>query len=313
MKIHNQVKRIPVSQEAFRNIRWYLQTHSIWFVAGINSLYIPSRQEKYLVTHNKAGQPVCKEWIDLNGEKVLMSPGEAARTELKRHFPTLTRVGWQSSHIALLDKRWPMYYGGSQQHSKGMYIDLVGAYHQIYTRLWLDTAFPCGYGSLDLMPIAERLQSWKGARNALIGVIRSRDAIGVKGFKQTHMKTRNPFLSPGLGAVIQAILNDVAFQAVKIGAIYVATDGYIFPDHRWGEYFQEKLFDWGLTFRSHTGEVHLQRWGAYRVGNKQTKNYQDGVITDVKPFDAINLSDTSFPNKHINWWAFSVNRWRNKK
>src|SRR3989304_2615894 len=273
MTTHKKVDRIPCSSETFRNIRWMLQVKGIWFIAGINSLYVPSQGVKYLLLENRKGEKICRHWPDLEGDTVLMSPGEAARTELKREFPDLTRVGWQKSHVALFDARWPMYCIGPVASPRGQYVDLKGAYHTIYSRLWLDVSYPNGYGKLNLSNIAERLAGWKGARNSLIGVIRSREATGVRGFKSIPMSTTNPFLSPGLWAQTQAILNDIAHYAVKLGAVYVATDGYIFPTVRQSERFEEQLYNWGLPHRTVKGDVDIKGWGCYRVGKKQNQSY----------------------------------------
>lgn len=307
---HRKAIRVPCSSEVFRNIRWMLQVRNIWFIAGINSLYVPSKGLKYLMVTNKKGEKICRDWPDLDGEMVLMSPGEAARTELKREFPDLTRVGWQRSHIALLDARWPMYCVGPVQSPRGQYIDLKGAYHTIYSRLWLDVSFPNGYGTLSLDKIAQRLAEWKGARNSLIGVIRSRDATGVRGFKTIPMQTTNPYLSPGLWSQVQAVLNDVARYAVKLGAVYVATDGYIFPSYKQAERMEEQLFNWGFPYRTVKGDIDIKGWGCYRVGSKQTLGYKPDKEPAPYGFNSIHMGDTRWPTRYVDWWAYAVPRYR---
>jgi hypothetical protein len=204
-----------------------------------------------------------------------------------------------------------MYYGGPVQAKKGYYVDLKGAYHTLYSRLWLDVAFPCGYGTLDLAPIGKRLAGWKGARNSLIGVTRSRETMGVRGFKSYPMKCHNPFLSPHLWATVQACLNEVAQVAIGLGAVYIVTDGYIFPKERGFRIFEEKLYNWGLPFRSLSGSLDITGWGRYRVGIKQTRNYAQNQGTAGEPFLSINIPDTRQATKTIDWWALAIPRYRN--
>lgn len=310
MKRHS--KRIAVGHEEFRNIRLLLQLRQTYFIAGHSSIFVPSRQEKYLMTHRRDGFEVCKFWPDLEGKQVLMSPGECARVELARAFPKMKRVGWGRGHLHLFDWRWPMLFNGPQVGT-GCYIDLVGAYHQIYRRIWLDVAFPCGYGSLDLAVVAEKLAGWKAARNALVGITRSREVMGVKGFKTIALVTSNPYLSPHLWATIQAILNEVAFFAEALGAVYIATDGYIFPEISQANLFKERLYDWGFGFRSTIGEFDLRAWGSYRFRDKTTMLFRKRPDVFGQSLRSINIPDGRFTHKLTDWWSFSVPRYRSLK
>jgi len=104
-----EISRIPCTQEVFKNIRFYLQAKSTYFISGHSSMFVPSRNEKYILSHRKDGVPVARLWPAHTGELLLMSPGEAARLELERAFPALDKVGWQGKHIKLLDWRSPMF------------------------------------------------------------------------------------------------------------------------------------------------------------------------------------------------------------
>lgn len=261
------------------------------------------------MTHRRDGFQVCRFWLNLEGQQVLMSPGEAARVELERAFPKLKRVGWNAAQLPLFDWRWPMLFTGPQK-GKGCYVDLVGAYHQLYKRLWLDCAFPCGYGTLDLWPVAQQLMSWKSARNALVGICRSREVMGVKGFKTVALVTSNPYLSPNLWATIQAILNEIAFFAESLGACYIATDGYIFPEVSQANLFKERLYDWGLGFRSTTGSFDIRAWGSYQFRDKETVLFRTRPEAIGQSFRSINLMDSRFPERLTDWWAFAVPRYR---
>lgn len=302
-------KRFELGHEEFRFMRMFLQARKIYFIAGANSLFVPSRQEKYLMATRPDGSRVTRVWQDEKGDSYAMTPGEIARVELKKTFPGLRKVGWMAGHINLFDWRWPMLYTGPQK-GEGSYIDLKGAYHQIYSRLWLDTAFPCGYGSLSLTSIADTLRNIKSARNSVVGVTAGRIGTGVLGYKTIQLKTRNPYLAPGLWATIQAILNELAFRAERLRAIYIATDGYIFPERSSADVFEEFLYDNGFTYRRKDGPYEIKAWGAYQVPEKETstfspiRNYRHGN------FRSITLADNEYPTKLSRWWSKSVPRYK---
>lgn len=301
-------KRFYLGHNEFRFMRMFLQHREIYFIAGTNSLFIPSRQEKYVQFDRPDGTRVCREWPNSKGEKELLTPGEAARSELARTFPGLRRVGWMAASIKLFDWRWPMLYQGPFA-GRGAYIDLSGAYHQLYSRLWLDTAFPCGYGTLSLSGIADNLKEWKAARNSLVGVTAARQTMGVRGYKSFPLHTKNAYLSPGLWATIQAILNELAFFAEKCGARYIATDGYIFDDLLKAEHFEEVLYDSGLRYRKATGRIDVKGWGSYAVGKKATETYKRAITRESKGFRSINILDSEYPNRVLRWWSKSIPRY----
>lgn len=301
MTKHPKPQRYLITTEQYRLLRRVLQQRNIWFLAGIGSISVPSRNEKYIISHTPKGRSIVAEWPDLDGEMLWMSPGEAARTELKREFPTLRRVGWTREHTKLFDWRWPMAYLGRWE-GDGVYIDLKGAYHQIYRKLWLDTCFPRGRGQLPLRYIACRLEKWKQARNSLIGIVRSRKCYGFRGGKSIPLHPVNPFLSPGLWATVQAILNEIAWQAIKSGAIYVATDGYIMPLSQKQKSFARWLEDTGFVFREIPGEFSIVGWGAYRGPHKTTMNYAARDYVGNRQIRAIKLPFEEHPTKITEWW-----------
>jgi len=156
------------------------------------------------------------------------------------------------------------------------------------------------------MSIADSLKEWKAARNSLIGIVAAREALGVRGYRSIHLKTKNPYLSPGLWATIQAILNELAFQAECCGAIYIATDGYIFKDDLQAQHFEETLYDMSLQYRKSSGYVNIKNWGAYKVKGKETESYKRFSGHPARAFRAIRVHDIRFPNHISRWWAKSI-------
>lgn len=282
-------------------IREVLKYRQIYFMAGSQSIYVPSRNEKYIISHNQAGIAIVKEWPDLDGVMDWRTPGEVARLELEREFTNVKKVGWPRKTISLFDWRWPMVYHGDYT-GEATYTDLTGAYHAIYRRLWLDCAFPRGRGTLPLRNVAERVAKWKLARNSVIGVIRAREGAGYRGNSRIKLRMDNRFLSPHLWATVQGCLNEIAYHALETGAIYVNTDGYIHPAGNKVIQFQRWLSDFGLRYTTLSGDCKIKGWGNYSVGERQTKHYLAGKEWQTAPFVSLSLPDRSDPTKLIEWW-----------
>lgn len=288
------VRRVAMTPQALRKTIDDFRLDSVGYMGGSYGVYVPTLQTKYLdETH-------LREWPDAEGNVILMTPSEVARVELKRHFPGVRRIGWPKKMIALLDYRPPIAYLRPFRGS-GYHYDLVGAYWQIYRRLWLDIGYPTGFGHLDLMPMATRLERDKLARNAIIGIIRARGTRFVKGRTHKILGSKNNYLSPPLWAQIQAILNEIAYTAIEFGAIYIATDGYIFPDMPAGdEYAFEKFLNaFGFSFRRAYGQVNIRGWGSYSTALKTTKLFSNGKIGGQKTFNSIKHVNPRKPLKQV--------------
>lgn len=301
MKTHRQPSRILLPFQRFYAIRSLLRKSETYYIAGGSSIYVPSRNEKYILSHSYDGTPIVREWPDLDGQMLFMTPGECARTELERNFPNVTRVGWPGKSVTLFDWQWPMVFS---QRTKGslVYTDINGAYHAIYSRLWLDVRFPRGRGSLHLGVLAKRLSEWKLARNSLIGIVRSRESVAYRGNRRISLRMNNPYLSPHLWATVQGVLNEVAQKALDTGSIYVNTDGYIHPVKSDIVSFQEWLTDIGLSYKTEAGEGEIVGWGNYRVASKQTRHNKTGRVWTTPPFKRVQLPYSDQPTKLIDWW-----------
>jgi len=278
------MERRVVSGKELRTITDHLRRQAIYHTLGSSSIFVPSTQVKYM------DEAVCKLWCDLDDYTHMMMPGEAARVEMNRAFPELERVGWNGPHVCLFDMRVPLHYEGAQR-GEYAYIDLKAAYWQIYRRLWLDVAYPCGlYGKYPLDVVAEQLKDWKAARNALIGLVRSRSVVGVRGTRRFTLSTKNKFLSPCLWATVMSILHWIAHEALKHGAVYINTDGYIFPSQTlWHiDGFMEFLIDHEINFEIRTtGEGEIVSWNNYQIGQFRTKSNELGLTTKSKEFSNV--------------------------
>lgn len=278
------MNRVTMTSQEIKDLSDQMREAGTYFMAGNNSLFIPSTQTKVMDVS------AVRQWPTIDGELVPMTPGEAARTELSRQFPGIRRVGWLPGHVKLFSLRPPLYCNPVGP-GKYVQLDLTSAYHQIYKYLWLDTPYPLGYGNKSLWEVGERLAKWKQARNAIIGVCRSRNGVAFKDGRRIQVSTQNSWLSPGLWATVQSILHEIATRAIEFGAVYVNTDGYIFPVQSPGwdlfENWLEKWnFDWSVR---HEGRGEIAGWSCYKVGKSETYLYRIGS----RPYGKINTVSKS--------------------
>lgn len=234
-----------------------------YFISGTNSIYVPTNLTSYIQ------RDVCREWPNLDGEVELMTPGEAARTELKREFPDV-ELRARKSDFYMLDMPAPIYYDGRRRAQTLYYLDLRGAYWQIYRKLCLDICWPRGLGELQLRPVADVLRDWKSARNAIIGISRSYRITGIQGTRAFERHLQNPFFNPHLWRHVQEILHEIACFAKRCGSVYIATDGYIFLKMRQADYFEGWLNDHAIDYARIDGEGYIHAFGSYGVGHKKT-------------------------------------------
>lgn len=288
----SRVNRIVLNAAEFAQAGRDLMREEIYHVAGASSIWVPQGKKKLLLSTH------CRMWPDKDGVAVKMTSGEAARTELKRAFPGLDRVGWKRGHVKLFDWRPPIHFMRPRS-GQLTYIDLEAAYWQIYRQLWLDTPFPVGFGRLSLRPVADELETWKQARNAVIGVCRSRVTQGIRGKKRVSLRVKNPYLSPGLWATVQATLHEIAAVALDFGAVYINTDGYIFegdPIH-----FKSYLDDWGFRYSEKAGYGNVMGWNSYMVGSRETGLYKLGLPGGQK--EVHNVRPKSGAGSFVEHWG----------
>lgn len=268
-------KRVYLLPDAFRVNRQTLIDSETYFIDGSDAIFCPMHNTRYI------DQTSCDEWPDLDGEVMLMTPGEVARTELTRAFPE-AKFRARKSDFKLLDISQPMYFTGHQYHGPMYYLDLVGAYASIYRWLTLDCCWPRGVGEMWLGPVAARLWYNKPARNSLVGLTRTHNLTGVKGKKSTNVHFINRFFNPALWHTVLQVLHDLASRALRYGCIYISTDCYIFRKER--DY--RKMADYlaSLCFDTHRyeGDGHIWGWGSYSLpGRKKQERHTDTRLFNI--------------------------------
>lgn len=269
------------------------QADNTYYILGTDSVFCPQLKTRYV------DKTSTEEWPNLDGEVVLMTAGECARTELKRFYPDCNFRA-RKSDFKLLDIAPPMYFTGKQYHGPLYYYDLVGAYSSIYRWLTLDCCWPRGDGEMPLMRVADRLKGWKKARNSLVGVTRAYTMVGVKGQHQKEVRFHNPFFNAHLWRTIQAVLHDIASVALRRGAFYISTDCAMFPNRKGYQDTCALLEGTGFELHKGEGEGDIRGWGSYSIsGFRGTARTQ---VTDT-PLNNIQADERTLPwfKKLINY------------
>lgn len=256
-------KTIALEGSELEKVIRQLVIDKTYYISGSNSIYVPELNTRYI------NEDTAREWPDIDGEVVLMTPGEAARTELKRLYPDLNnRV--RKSEFKLLDISQPMYFKGERYTGELYYYDIVAAYPSIYRWLTADCVWPRGEGQYPLFQIADRLWPWKAARSSLVGISRSHEMLGCKGKTCKWVSYHNPLFNPALWHTVLQILHDIAAYAIGNGAIYISTDCGIFTRERDYRRVVSRLEE---TFELHKlqGDGRIDGWGNYSLPGKKTR------------------------------------------
>lgn len=232
----------------------------------------------------------CYEFVLPNGHTDIMLAGEAARKTLEFFYP----CGYEAQgSYRYIRRNPPMWISDFVYGTPCHYIDFVGAYWVIARRLWLDLIYNASLSpnvrhSMPLNRTLDYLYSWKAARNAVIGLTYSNQQV--RWWENSLNRRRylkiirfnNKFFNPSLWCTVNEILQDIAHIAIRCGAIYIATDGYIMTDNKNVEKFTRVLDNLGLAnrYRHYYGLAYIEGWGAYSIEDKAGS----GSIVTTKRF-----------------------------
>jgi len=260
------ITRELVDTSFLDNLVKRLVLEEVFHIVSTSSVFVPEWKRKFI----DRGQ--VRLWPNLEGEWYEMTPGEAAREELKRYHPNVKMIA-RKSDFKMLDLTPPRYWRGNQYHGDMYYVDLSGAYAATYRNLTLDCCWPRCIGEFELNPIADRLWQWKTARNSVMGVCRSHTMQAVKGRKSWEQKFYNQYFSPHLWYTVQQVLHSLAEFALNLGAIYINTDCFIFRKQK--QYIlMAELLEF-MNYETHVlqGEGVIWGWNSYALPGKATRNY----------------------------------------
>ena len=206
------------------------------------------------------------------------TPPSLARDYLLIRHKKARGVSWPQL-VRIKEEERPMpLYAQPQRFSEGYYIDIRGAYWSIMQVIgWKADYFPGrwlgrGEGVRDF-PYQEDERRQKIARVSLVSSCRPskvpRWSVGTQSLQT--VSTGNPLINMQLFGAVRDVLNAIAWEARAVGAIYVATDGYIAPTYKKACAILEAIDSWGLKARvKGAGPGLVAGAGCYHVGELHT-------------------------------------------
>ena len=202
--------------------------------------------------------------------------------------------------LALLDLPSPLVYDGRRHEGEYAYVDLTAAFWSIYTKVTLDlraslrdSALHVGLGGCDLGLHADLLAGDSVARNSLVGIARqTRRQVVTDGAIGQHVGP-GKWCSPGLWAFIVGVLSPLARYALSLGAVLVATDGYVLPLPAVGA-MRAEVARWGLHCHVRAAGASLVTGvGSWRVGELSTARVRERPGPAVRHLADVELSPSA--------------------
>ncbi len=186
-----------------------------------------------------------------------------------------TRQHRRIDHPYLNERRVPLYFSEPIRNEDDLvYVDLNGAYWQIYTRTTLDVFYDGERypqkGVVHFLDI-EELRKHKKARNAIIGSIHRMYRTGLDhgvSFEDIVPPYRR---RPDLWGLVQDCLHTIAWSARDLGAVYIHTDGAIFTGHEMAlEWIDVLKYRFGIlaSIRAQ-GPGTVYALGRWRIGDEK--------------------------------------------
>ena len=157
------------------------------------------------------------------------------------------------------------------------YIDLKSAYWQVYSKLPIHFFFNGEVFSggndyiYDCLP--EDWGDYKLARNSLAGIFNCKNISRIRNAAIKREAVKTPCFSPSHWGFIQCFLHWIANRALDCGAVYIYTDGYIFPDNSRMDDFLNFLNEFGIEWGiKGQGASAVTGIGRYVIGSQSTKS-----------------------------------------
>ncbi|MFW5692451.1 MAG: hypothetical protein ACOCX3_03785 [Chloroflexota bacterium] len=193
------------------------------------------------------------------------APTEWARSYLMWKFkrrPVRLRT---QINACLMPERVPPRFSLPGSYSDMVYVDLKAAYWSMLKIFGWNTDYNPG----QWWGLGDTLRDWfledhKLARNMLVSAVTVSHVCCWQGGALFWRKFNNPLANAPLWAAVQDTLHLIAGYAVRAGAVYVHTDGYIMP-RRSVEGFADRLSMIGLGVgEKYSGDVAIYGVGRYQ-------------------------------------------------
>ena len=199
------------------------------------------------------------------------TPADLARGWLKVKHPKKLRcnkVQWAE----MQKKRSAPLYAKPGYLPEAVYVDLQSAYWSILKKSGWDIDYmPGRYAGVKSSAWSFPFAHNKMARNCLVSVGRSGGMSVWTGKKLAFIQKPNRFANGVLFMFVMDILNGIAADMVRAGAIYVHTDGYIIdPVHL--PLVDEIMGSWGMPWGiKNSGPAIVYGAATYDIGHRKHK------------------------------------------
>lgn len=235
------------------------------------------------------------------GDK-LATPGDIARDYISLKYPKRLRATTKQYRLVMEKRHHPLFAEPSS-HEESLYIDLRKAYWTILQAVGYDVDYCPG----KWLAAGQTMEDFpfygdKLVRNCLVsaGMLAGKRIWKADEKKLIVTKENSSRPNMVLWALVQDVLNGIAYDAVNAGAFYVHTDGYITPApmayavieaiEAWG-------FPWGVK---HNGKSVIYGPGCYDIGEHRHKQkvVRSTAVNAIRVPDRIDWLRQSF-RKHM--------------
>jgi hypothetical protein len=236
----------------------------------VGAMVITSQSTKQRWMLNKNAVPFAGTWV---------TSADLARTYLNIKFKNqkrrITTLQWKEFYEKPRSMPLSAY---PVQFEMGHYIDIRSAYWTILRAVgWNVDYMPNKWLSVkdDITVNDFPFSQDKMARNCLVSLAAdgSRKMMCWTGNEIIFRKAGNGLVNKMLYSLVCDVLNGVADECLRAGAVYSFTDGFICPDNRVGE-VEAVIASWGLSSSfKYSGDCEVKGSGAYRFGTYRTKKF----------------------------------------
>ena len=258
-----------------------------WFqedvTCGNFSIIANASKERYLC------RPRCIVVKETPLFPILESPTTIARDYLTLKYHHSPRVFRQQGLDAMANTSPPFpIYAEPCRFFDGYYVDIRAAYFSIMLR--------AGW-NVDYWPEKKRIARGRPpadfpfpkhsiARNSLVSMGLLSKVLKYSPSRGLYFAPKyNTLLNYQIYRLISDVLQSLAAEALRLGCVYINTDGYIFTAPQPAAYMMEVIRDWGLTARlKGQGPGRVRGVGSYEVGAMKSKRWvgPDAKIREVR-------------------------------
>lgn len=225
------------------------------------------------------------------------TPSSIAREYLEVCYRHRRRRATASQKEAImLHRSHPLYFRPAHL-SHGVYVDVVSTYLTLMLMAGWDVDYNPGRWVVPGRSILDfPAPTIKLARNCLVTLGLSSPNYTWTGKRYTRSHGKNPFINYGLWAFIQDTLHCLACDAIECGAVYVHTDGYIFPAECVQDFY-ERAASWQIPVKVKAeGPSWVMGVGNFRVGDKAVRKLRS---EHTRPFSNIRMLPYRYWLQHI--------------